>query len=111
MELAVKPTTWEGDEEILNNPDRLRQYLDDLTKLVEAPGKKYLDRLLRLRYDGIMAGLAGSPLQTLDGALAQEYYKGQAFECLNQQQMCENLIALFKERIHELTFEEDEDGE
>lgn len=102
---------WEGDEDILNNPDRLRQYVKELTQLMEMPGKKYLDKLLVNRYHGLMAGLVGTPLQTLDGALAQEYFKGQAYECLYQQQLCEHLIASFKERIQEISYqEEDENG-
>lgn len=100
---------WEGDDDVLNNPDRLLQYVDDLTKLLEMPGKKYLDKLLRHRYDGFMASLAGAPLQSLDAALAQEYFKGQAYECLYQHGLAEGLIAAFKERIAELR--EYDDGE
>jgi len=102
---------WEGDPDILNNPDRMRQHVRELTQLLESPGKKYLDKLLLNRYHGLMAGLAGTPLSSLDAALAQEYVKGQAYECLYQHQLCEGLIASFKEHINELTYtEEDEDG-
>lgn len=97
--MAFDPQEWLGHDEDINNIDRLRQIREDLTKIRDSPGKKYLDKVLRTRYHGLMAGLAGSPLQSLDAALGQEYIKGQAFECLYQEQLCEHLVAYFDEAI------------
>lgn len=105
---------WVGPDDDLSNLDRMRQLRDALTQIKDTEGKKYLDKILRHRYHGIMAGLTAAPLQSLDGALAQEYFKGQAYECLYQENLCENLIASFDEAIEELKLaqmEEYEDGE
>lgn len=99
---SQKARDWLGEDEILENPDALRRYIDDLTKLRDMPGKKYLDKLLRHRYDGIMAGLAGQRLQSLDETLGQEYDKGRAMECLYQHELCEGLLAYFKEHLEHL---------
>lgn len=82
--------------------ERCRQILDDLTKIVDTPGKKYLDKLLTLRYHGIMAELVNAPLKSIDGTLAQEYDKGRAVECLYQTGLCEGLIAYFREEVARL---------
>lgn len=99
---SQKARDWAGEDEVLNNPDALRRYIDDLTKLRDMPGKIYLDKLLRHRYDGIMAGLAGQRLQSLDESLGQEYDKGRAMECLYQRGLCETLIEYFKEHLEDL---------
>jgi len=93
---------WLGPEEDITNVERLRQICDDLTKLQEAPGKKYLDKYFRGQYNLIMAGMAGSPLSSLDGALAQEYLKGQALANLMFSEIVPDLISMFKEQIEYL---------
>jgi len=103
---------WIGPDD--DNLDKLRNLRDELKKLAQMPGKIYLDKLLRLRYDGLMAGIAATPLSGVDAAFAQEYIKGQAAECLIQQQVLEGLIASFSDRIDTLqeaeSFEEEEES-
>jgi hypothetical protein len=94
-----KNTDWLGDAELINDIGRLRQIVKDLTDLQLSPGKIYLDKYLRHQYHGIMAGIAGSPLNRLDDALSQEYNKGRAFENIQHEFIVPNLIAMFKERI------------
>lgn len=91
--------------------ERCRQILDDLTKIVDTPGKKYLDKLLTLRYHGIMAELVSSPVTTIDGTLAQEYDKGRAIECLYQQGLCEGLIANFRDALERLQAQQQAEDE
>lgn len=59
-----------------------------------------------------MAGIAGTPLASLDAALAQEFEKGRAFENFQFIYVVDNLIAAFSEQIEilreERAIEEDE---
>lgn len=100
---------WMGNEEEINNPDLLIRIVNDLTELQNSGGKKYLDKFLRHQYDLIMAGIAGSPLASLDQALAQEYEKGRAVENLQFEFIVPNLIESFKEQIAILRTRDNED--
>jgi hypothetical protein len=109
----VADTKWVGPDS--DNLDRMEVIVKDLRALRDSPGKKYLDKYWRHRYDILMAGLANSPLQALDHALQQEYVKGQAIQCLSFGEEFQAIIADFEAQIEELraarAFEESTDEE
>jgi len=115
VELDFKQDDWVGPEDLTQDIGSLRKILKDLTQIQGQDGKIFLDKLLKARYDGIMAGIAMAPLPNLDAALAQEYAKGRAVECLYQMELVNGLIATYKETIdelqHRLNEENDYDGQ
>lgn len=100
---------WIGPEDLVGDISTLRQIKENLTQLQGLDGKIFLDKLLERRYNGIMAGIAMAPLPNLDAALAQEYEKGRAIECIYQMGLIENLIAVYTEQIETLQQQQNEE--
>lgn len=69
---------WFEDEDVSQAPD----ILQELQVLVESPGWAIVSRILGAQAEYRLNMLVGTPLKGLDGALEQEYVKGEAAQLL-----------------------------
>jgi len=73
-----KQLSWFEDEEVANAPNMLLQ----LKQLEDSPGWKIISNVLDQQAQYRLNMLVATPLKSLDGALEQEYIKGEAEQLL-----------------------------